>query len=199
MSSLAEELQVLERDLAARPPRIAAHSDMPFAVFCYNPADEYNLRRELRLLAIRLEQENGRHVTFVSLSRLVWNIVEREGGSEYLFKTEATRGFSAAQQHVNRLLSSSDFEPIVDTVADILAPLDPEKDVAFLVRAGGFAPFIYRSSVLLDGLHRRTGVPVIVFYPGSVSSGTDLRFFSIPTQDAVGVYNYRVSIYGART
>lgn len=66
MVSLSEGLEVLERDLAARPPRIAAHSDMPFAVFVYPPQDEYALRQHLRLLAIRLEADHARRVTFVS-------------------------------------------------------------------------------------------------------------------------------------
>ncbi len=199
MSSLDREIEVLEHDLAARPPRIAAHSDMPFAIFRYAPCDEYALRGALRLLAIRLQQEHNRRVTFISLSRLVWETVRRHGGVEYLFKTEMARGFAAAQQHVNRLLSSADFEPVADTVAALLRPLDPACDVAFLVRAGGFAPFIYRCSVLLEGLHQRTMVPLVLFYPGSAVAGTDLLFYDMPAQDAVGVYNYRVSVYGART
>lgn len=199
MSSLAREIEVFERDLAAQPPRIAAHSDMPFAIFRYDPGDEYALRSALRLLAIRLQQDHERRVTFISLSRIVWDTIRRQGGTEYLFKTEAARGFAAAQQHANRLLSSPDFEPIADTLAATLQPLDPGRDVVFLVRAGGFAPFIYRCSVLLEGLHRRTMVPIILFYPGSAGPGTDLRFYDIPVQDAVGVYNYRVTVYGART
>jgi len=199
MSSLAKEIEVLERDLAARPPRIAAHSDMPFAIFRYDPSDEYALRSALRLLAIRLQQDHERRVTFVSLSRIVWDTIRRQGGTEYLFKTEAVRGFAAAQHHVNRLLDSPDFAPIADTLAALLQPLDPGRDVVFLVRAGGFAPFIYRCSALLEGLHRRTIVPIVLYYPGSAGPGTDLRFYDIPIQDAVGVYNYRVSVYGART
>ena len=199
MSSLDREIKILERDLAARPPRIAAHSDMPFAIFRYDPVEEYALRRAVRLLSIRMDQEHGRQVTFVSLSRLVWDAVRKHGGTEYLFKTETTRGFSAAQKHVNHLLNSPDFAPISDTLVGLLLPLDPGRDVVFLVRAGGFAPFIYRCSVLLEGLHRRTMVPIILFYPGSVGPGTDLRFYDIPLHDAVGAYNYRVSVYGART
>lgn len=199
MGSLNREIEILEHDLTARPPRIAAHSDMPFAIFRYDPIEEYELRRAARLLSIRMNQEHGQRVTFISLSRLVWDAVRSHGGTEYLFKTETTRGFSAAQLHVNHLLSSPDFEPINDTLVGLLEPLDPGYDVVFLVRAGGFAPFTYRCSVLLEGLHRRTMVPIILFYPGSVGPGTDLRFYDIPLHDAVGVYNYRVSVYGART
>ena len=44
MSSLAEEIKILEADLGARPMRIAAHSDMPFAIFRYPPSEEFPLR-----------------------------------------------------------------------------------------------------------------------------------------------------------
>ena len=50
-SSLAETIRLLESDLSAGPTRIAAHSDMPFAILRYDPAEEYALRRHLRLLA----------------------------------------------------------------------------------------------------------------------------------------------------
>lgn len=197
MSSSAENLETLRADLAARPLRIAAHRDMPFAIFRYIPADEFPLRKQLRLLAISLEQQSGRRVTFVSLSRLVWETIRTQGGSEYLFKTERLRGFGAAQTHVNHLLSSEDFRPIPDQLAEKLQSLDPENDVVFLVRAGGLAPGLCRASVLLDGLHGRTRVPVVLFYPGSAKVGTDLRFYDMPTEGNLGVYNYRVRIYGA--
>jgi hypothetical protein len=199
VSSLAEGLEQLKNDLTARPMRIAAHQDMPFAIFRYAPNDEFPLRKQLRLLAITLQQEHGRKVTFVSLSRLVWDVVAEHGGTDYLYKTEITRGFHAAQQHVNHLLTSPDFQPASDALLSRMATLLPDQDIVFLVRAGGFAPGIFKASVLLDGLHRHTKVPVVLFYPGSARVGTDLRFYDIPADDNLGVYNYRVRIYGAES
>ncbi len=199
MPSLVDNLKILETDLVAQPMRIAAHSDMPFAIFRYAPSDEFTLRRQLRLLGISMEQQHRRRVTFISLSRLVWNVIRNHGGVEYLFKTESFRGFKAAQEHVNHLLTSEDFRPAPDALMGIMAPLKPESDIVFLVRVGGFAPFIYRCSLLLDGLHRRTMVPTILFYPGSATVGTDLRFYDLPVQGMLGVYNYRVKIYGVES
>jgi len=197
MPSLVDNIESMKQDLAARPMRIAAHSDMPFAIFVYPPGQEFALRKQLRLLSITLDQQHGRHVTFVSLARLVWDVVREHEGSGYLFKTETLRGFNAAQRHVNHLLSSSDFRPAVDALIGNIERLDPERDVVFLVRTGGFAPGIYRASVLLDGLHHKTMVPVVLYYPGSARVGTDLRFFDMPTEGNLGAYNYRVRIYGA--
>lgn len=198
MSSLIENLATLKADLIATPTRIAAHRDMPFAIFRFSPSEEFLLRKHLRLLAISLKQE-GRTVTFISLSRLVWETVRDHGGVEYLYKTEATRGFQAAQQHINHLLTSLDFRPATKSLLSKMESLQTSKDIVFLVRTGGFAPGIFRVSVLLDGLHRNTHVPAILFYPGSANVGTDLRFYDIPSEGNLGVYNYRVRIYGAET
>ena len=198
MSSLAEEIKILEADLGARPMRIAAHSDMPFAIFRYSPQEEFGLRKHLRLLAIGLFQHHGLKVTFISLSRIVWETVRMFGESD-LFETERLRGFDAAQKHVHQLITSRDFKLAAESVLEKMKGLTPEKNIVFLVRAGGFAPYIHRTSQLLDSLHNRTLVPVILFYPGSVEVGTDLRFFDLPVKGTPGVYNYRVKIYGARS
>lgn len=196
MTSLEDSLDQLQADLVATPMRLAAHSDMPFAIFRYRPGDEFPLRKKLRLLAFSLAQNHHREAVFISISQLVWDIVRRCEGTDYLFKTESVRGFRAAQEHINRLLTSQDYRPIADELLDRIKHLAPEKHVVFLVRAGGFAPFIYRCSALLDGLHHRTMVPSILFYPGSAEVGTDLRFYDLPVDGSLGVYNYRVKVYG---
>lgn len=197
MSSLDQGLELLKQDLVASPMRIAAHSDMPFAIFKYPPTAEFLLRKKLRLLAFSLIENFDRSIHFVSISRIVWNTVRLYEGVDYLFKTEKLRGFHAAEEHINRLISSDDYRPIVNELLDELSELDPERDIVFLVRTGGFAPFIYRCSSLLDGLHHHTTVPVILFYPGSGEGGTDLQFYDLPVDAQLGVYNYRVKIYGA--
>ena len=202
MVSLEDSLKRLESDLVAQPMRLAAHSDMPFAIFRYKPQDEFLLRKNLRLLAFSLSQNHHREAVFVSISQLVWDSVKQCEGPEYLFKTESTRGFNAAQNHVNKLLTSEDYRPTAKELIARIANLDPAKHVLFLVRAGGFAPFIYKCSALLDELEREAKavnqklVPAVLFYPGSAEVGTDLRFYDLPAEDGLGVYNYRVNIYG---
>jgi len=196
MISLEDSLKHLESDLVAQPMRLAAHSDMPFAIFRYQPCNEFLLRKSLRLLAFSLSQNHHREVVFVSISQLVWDIVRKFEGTDYLFKTESVRGFRTAQEHINKLLTSPDYRPVAEELLAYIQHLDPAKHVLFLVRAGGFAPFIYRCSALLDGLHHQTMVPSVLFYPGSAEVGTDLRFYDLPVDGTLGVYNYRVKIYG---
>lgn len=182
--------------MVAQPMRLAAHSDMPFAIFRYKPSDEFLLRKNLRLLAFSLSQNHHREAVFVSISQLVWDIVRQCEGTEYLFKTESTRGFKAAQEHINKLLTSEDYRTAGKELISRIQHLDPAKHILFLVRAGGFAPFIYKCSALLDDLHHQTMVPSVLFYPGSAEVGTDLRFYDLPVEGSLGVYNYRVKIYG---
>lgn len=196
MISLEDSLKRLESDLVAQPMRLAAHSDMPFAIFRYKPSDEFLLRKNLRLLAFSLSQNHHREAVFVSISQLVWDIVKQCEGTEYLFKTESTRGFKAAQEHINKLLTSEDYRTAGKELISRIKHLDPAKHILFLVRAGGFAPFIYKCSALLDDLHHQTMVPSVLFYPGSAEVGTDLRFYDLPVEGSLGVYNYRVKIYG---
>jgi hypothetical protein len=195
MRSLADSLSELEADLSFHPPHIAAHSDMPYAIFVYPPVDEFALRKQLRLLSIKLSQNYNRRVTFLSISQLVWDTLKTFGLSD-LYKTESLRGFIAAEQHIHQLITSPDFKPLTDSVLEKISFLSPDSDVVFLVRAGGFAPNICRASWLLEGLHNRTTVPIILFYPGSAETGTDLRFFDLPSQGSLGAYNYRVKLYG---
>lgn len=197
MLSLAELIKQLEADLAAKPMRISAHSDMPFAIFSYPPKMEFPLRKQLRLLAISLNENHQRKVTFVSIAGIIWEII-REFNINDLFKTEELRGFEAAQKHVNQLITSPDFHPIADSILRKIAALSPERDIVFLVRAGGLAPYIYRTSHLLDTLHTRTMIPIVLFYPGTAQVGTDLHFYDLPVMGSPGVYNYRVKIYGGR-
>ena len=199
MPSLVETMDALRADLVAKPMRIAAHRDIPFAIGCYPPGEEFALRKQLRLLAINLASECGLRVTYLSLARLVWETIRDQGGSAYLFETESKRGFPAAEQHVNHLLTSDDFRPAAESLLLKMEGMSPEKDIVFFVRAGGFAPGIYRASVLLEGLHRRTMVPAVFFYPGSARTGTDLRFYDLPVEGSPSAYNYRVRVYGAES
>src|SRR4051794_35806863 len=71
MPSLKERIDLLEADLTAVPPRISVYHDLPFAILQYDPADEWKLRREVKLLATRLA-ESGKQVHTVSLAELLW-------------------------------------------------------------------------------------------------------------------------------
>ncbi|PIV21174.1 MAG: DUF1788 domain-containing protein [Deltaproteobacteria bacterium CG_4_8_14_3_um_filter_45_9] len=196
MLSLEEQLKTLEEDLTSSPLRISAYHDLPFAIFHYDPWDEYLCRRHVRLLAISLEQNHSKKVIFVSLAKILWKVIRETEGLEAIISEERQFGFERTQQTVFKLLSDADFMPFPDQLQNQMKNLNPEKDIVFLVRAGALAPNIYRCSVLLDSMHRRTMVPIILFYPGTAEGKTDLRFMNMQDRANLGIYNYRVKIYG---
>jgi len=194
MSSLPERIERIERDLLAEPPRISAYHDLPFAVLHYTPAEEFEARRQIRRFATRLENA-GRRVHPFSLARLLWRAVEATEGVAAIAQEERDLGFRRAQNTLCTLLSDDSFLPLRNQLAELTRPLDPEHDVVFLVRAAALAPAAYRCAKLLDELHGRTPVPMILFYPGTLEGTTNLRFMDLPEREQTGAYNYRVKIY----
>ena len=193
MLSLTERIDLLERDLTESPPRISVYRDLPFAILRYEPRAEWEVRRAARLLATRLEQA-GKRVHTISLAALLWEAVDATEGMDAVVELERQRGFEAAQEQLNVYLSDPDFRPLPDLVAERLAPLDPSRDIVFLVRGAALSPAIYHMSKLLDELQGRTRVTTILFYPGSLEGTTGLRFMDLNEREAMG--NYRVKIYG---
>ena len=194
MSSLEQRISELERDLLASPPRISAYHDLPFAILRYDSACEFSARKHIQLLATRL-QNAGRRVHPISIARLLWHAIEETEGVEAIVEEEQQLGFSRSQQSVSTLLSDDSFLPLPGQLQDRMQALDPQRDIVFLVRVAALAPAIYRSAKLLDEMHGRTMVPIILFYPGTLDGENSLRFMDLSEREQTGAYNYRVKIY----
>ncbi len=193
MSSLKERIERLEGDLRTTPMRISAYHDLPFAILRYDPKEEWELRREVRHLRTRLGNV-GKQAHAISLADLLWRAIEEAEGLGAIVELEKARGFEVAQEQVTVYLSDPDWSPLPDMLVERLESLDPDRDVAFLVRAGTMSPAIYHMSRLLDEMQGRTLVPAILFYPGTLEGTTGLRFMGQTSRETSG--NYRVKIYG---
>jgi hypothetical protein len=70
----------LEPILAMPDPRekISAYHDMPYAIFHYDPEDEFPLRRAVSDLRVRLENK-GKRVTRISLAECLDEAIKSEG------------------------------------------------------------------------------------------------------------------------
>jgi hypothetical protein len=199
MSSLKDSIAPLEGDLKAVPPRISVYHDLPFAIMRYDPTDEWELRREIKLLATRLEAV-GKKVHIIPMSELLWSALEKvhkkddDEGLEAVIKLEQERGYVEAQQQLTTYLSSKVWVQLWDLLAERLASVHPENSVVFLARVAAMSPGIFHMSMLLDKMQGKTPVTTILFYPGSIEGTTGLRFMDLKDRDALG--NYRVKIYG---
>jgi hypothetical protein len=193
MSSLDKRIELLESDLKAVPPRISVYHDLPFAILRYDPTEEWDLRREVKLLATRLEGA-GKEVHNIPMSEFLWQAIEETEGLDEVVDLERKRGYLEAQDQVTTYLSDGDWRPLASLLADRLSKLDPKKCIAFLTRVGAMAPGIYHVSKLLDQMQGKTQVTTILFYPGSIKGTTALQFMGLDDREALG--NYRVKIYG---
>jgi hypothetical protein len=191
--SLKDRVELLEADLKAVPPRVSVYHDLPFAILRYDPAEEWELRRQTKLLATRLG-ECGKQVHLVSMAELLWEAVKTTEGLEAVVELERQRGYEAAQEQVTVYLSDRDWKPLPLLLKARLDKLDPAKSVVFLTRAAVMAPAVYHMSKLLDEMQGKTRVTTILFYPGSLEGTTGLRFMDLKDREALG--NYRVKIYG---
>ena len=193
MPSLKKRIELLEDDMRASPPRISVYHDLPFAIFRYDPAEEWELRREVKLLATRLEA-TGKEVHVIPMSELLWQAIDETEGLDAVVELERERGYPAAQDQVTTYLSDRDWRPLAGLLAERLSGYDPAKAIVFLTRVAAMAPGLYHMSKLLDQMQGRTRVTTVLFYPGSIEGTTGLRFMDLKDREALG--NYRVKIYG---
>jgi hypothetical protein len=194
MISFNDRLQQLEGDLVANPIRISTYHDLPFAIFQYLPKDERKIRKELQLLSTRINKRTGKTVAIISLSKILWDAIEKNDSTPNLIEDEKTYGFSKVQDIIYAYLTDSDFTPLPDLLSNELSKLNSHKNIAFIVRAGCLAPSIYPISQLMDKMQGKTEVPSVLFYPGCrEESYSGLRFMCMENRATMG--SYRVNIY----
>ena len=197
MSSLDEmkgRVKTLEADLKASPMRHYVYHDLPFAIFCYPPRQEWAMRREIGLLKTRLEKDTERAIATISLAELLWQAIDESEGMEAVVRLERESGFEEAQLQIQDYLSDPDWRPLPDLLAERLDALDPERHIALIVRAGALAPNIYRVSKLLDEMKGRTRVPCVLFMPATTEGRSSLRFIGIAENEGRGSYHTKVYV-----
>lgn len=169
-------------------PRISAYHDMPYALFRYDPEDEFELRKQVTLLETRLSQK-GKRITRISLAECLDEAMRSQHSLEEWFEAERDQGVATVVETIHSVLS--EYSPLVDLVAARL-PRDPDplSDVAFFVRAGSLFP-VYRCHTLLEQLHGRLLVPAVLFYPGIIDGSVGLQFMGVQQADP----NYRPKIF----
>lgn len=191
MSDLEHRLkQTLEPLLELPDPRqrISAYHDMPYALFRYDPEDEFELRKEVTLLETRLSQK-GKRVRRISLAECLDEAMRSQRSLEEWFNAERELGVEAIVETVHSVLS--EYSPLVDLVASRMPEdADPLRDIVFILRTGALFP-VYRTFSLLEQLKGRVHVPTVLFYPGNFDGAAGLRFMGVLDAE----HNYRPKIF----
>jgi hypothetical protein len=185
---LTRGLEPILREADPRP-KISAYHNMPYAIFCYPPEDEFALRGELSMLRTRMEQA-GKRVTLISLATCLDMALDRAGLTpQRIEAAEKRTGTHKMVDTLHKVLS--DRHSLDELVAEQLPEnADPLVDVAFITRAGALFPF-YRTSSLLEQLKDKVKIPTVLFYPGELDGASGLRFMGVLDAE----HNYRPKIF----
>ncbi len=203
-SSISEAIAALRNDLIQDDgPRISTMRNYRFAIFCYPPAEEFQLRKEIGVLSEDL-RGSGWFVLSINLQKLLLDRIRAEGEEfadkvirmeKALRKNGAERGLQFLKDRIGPLIEgpngiAADCSRIISEFAD-KHPDKIDRTLALIGRAGALYPF-YRSSALLKHLDGNTRqVPVVLLYPGERSGHTGLSFMGILNADS----DYRPRIY----
>lgn len=191
MSDLLHRIKTrLEPILELPDPRerISAYHDMPYALFRYDPEEEFDLRKQVTLLETRLAQK-GKRIKRISLAECLDKAMRLERSLEEWFATEREQGTETIVETVHSVLS--EYTPLVDLVAEQMPDdPDPVRDIVLILRTGALFP-VYRTFSLLEQLKGRVTVPTVLFYPGDLDGASGLRFMGVLAAE----HNYRPKIF----
>jgi len=175
---------------------ISTYQGVPFGLFAYPPTAERELRREVQMLATRIEHETARKVTTISMADLLWEAIRAAfpPDGEALFDAERSMAAEDPERRLEELQETiravvSDVCPLPKLITDRVANLDPPKSVVFLTRVGALYP-AYRASALLENLMGEVRLPTILFYPGTRTGTSTLRFMD--SLEALHGYRHKI-------
>ena len=175
-------------ELADPRERISAYHDMPYALFRYEPDEEFDLRMQVTLLETRLTQK-GKRVKRISLAECLEEAMSSQRHLDDWFAAEREQGTDTIVETVHSVLS--EYAPLVDLVATRMPDKpNPLRDIVFIVRTGALFP-VYRTFSLLEQLKGRVSVPTVLFYPGDLDGAAGLRFMGVLDAE----HNYRPKIF----
>jgi hypothetical protein len=191
MSDLAQRMrEQLEPVLELPDPRerISAYHDMPYALFRYDPTEEFQLRSHVTLLETRLTQK-GKVVKRISLAECLDEAMTSQRPLKDWFAAEREQGTDTIVETIHSVLS--EYSPLVDLVAaQMPEEPNPLRDIVFILRTGALFP-VYRTFSLLEQLKGRVCVPTVLFYPGDLDGASGLRFMGVLEAE----HNYRPKIF----
>ncbi len=205
---LSVALAALRADLVHEDgPQISAMRNFRYAIFPYDPEDEFALRRGISALTTTLRGESW-VVISISLQKLLMERIRAEDDGEFfaeliareeMFQDDPDSALTDLKDKIADLIEGE--EGIAADVSRIIQqhvadnPDKVDRMVAFIGRAGALYPF-FRVSALLRYLDTHSQqdsirVPMVLLYPGLRGEGHSLRFMGElpPTTD------YRPRIY----
>jgi len=164
-----------------------AHSD-PVFYFVYYPCEILTVRNLLPGWIARLKNQDGLAVETLSLSELMWDLIDDSGRWEAWLELEPDYDIEEVNEAVRDVLRSSNalVEKVVERVS-----VPRENTVLFIADVELLHPY-FRSRVIENYLNNRVQLPTVFFYPGRRAGQYGLHFLEFYPEDP----GYRSTILG---
>jgi hypothetical protein len=164
-----------------------AHSD-PIFYFVYPPSQILTVRKLLPGWMARLRNENGLEVEILSLSEIMWELIDASGRWDAWLELEPEHDPDAVNEAIRDVLRAGN--ALVERVAERVAT-PRENTVLFITDVELLHPY-FRSRVIENYLNNKVLIPTVFFYPGRRTGQYGLHFLEFYPEDP----GYRSTLIG---
>ena len=164
-----------------------AHSD-PIFYFVYPPSQILTMRKLLPGWIARLRNENGLKVETLSLSEIMWELLDASGRWDAWLELEPEHDLDAVNEAIRDVLRAGN--ALVERVAERVAT-SRENTVLFITDVELLHPY-FRSRVIENYLNNKVLIPTVFFYPGRRTGQYGLHFLEFYPEDP----GYRSTLIG---
>jgi len=164
-----------------------AHSD-PIFYFVYPPSQILTMRKLLPGWIARLRNENGLEVEILSLSEIMWELIDASGRWDAWLELEPEHDLDAVNEAIRDVLRAGN--ALVERVAE-RAATSRENTVLFITDVELLHPY-FRSRVIENYLNNKVLIPTVFFYPGRRTGQYGLHFLEFYPEDP----GYRSTLIG---
>lgn len=187
-SRLEDSFEELRQRLGDPDALNPAHAD-PLFYFVYRPSQILTVRRLLPGWIARLRNENGLEVEMLSLSEIMWDLIDASGRWETWLELEPESEPGEVNESIRDVLLSL-APTIMERVAQSVTVVR-ERTVMLVTDVELLHPYL-RSRVIESHLKNKVQIPTVFFYPGRRAGQYDLYFLEIHPEDS----GYRSTIIG---
>lgn len=164
-----------------------AQSD-PIFYFVYSPSQMLTVRKLLPGWIARLKNEDGLEVETLSLSEVMWQLIDASGRWDDWLELEPEFDLKEVNEAIRDVLRSDN--ALVERVAERVAA-SRENTVLFITDVELLHPY-FRSRVIENYLNNKVQIPAIFFYPGRRAGQYGLHFLDFYPEDS----GYRSTLVG---
>lgn len=186
MQKLDETFVELKKALVDRR-KISNRGDDPVYYFVFPPENMLDVKRRIKLWKIQLETKDNWTVFVLSLAEEIEHFIQThkrknvwlEYENVHPFDYEAVKNTLSAELTKDNRVTQWILEKIQEAAQE-------PKGIVFLTDLEAIHPF-FRIGTVEQSLQGKCAVPLVIFYPGTRTGRTSLRFLGIYPSDG----NYR--------